>query len=108
MISFAAQYYYLAGRYLSLNDASLPLGGVIANQEKAGRDAACHKSHRRGIDIYLNGEDRHPNDSIGASMDSTYIEFNGNRATLLKHLTDLVGQLGGIKVKEEPIHYRFQ
>jgi len=108
MISLAAQYYYLTGRYLSLNDASLPLGGVIANQNGGGRDAACHKSHRQGIDIDLNGEDRHPNGNIGASMDSTYIEFNGNRATLLKHLTDLVGQLGGIKVKEEPIHYRFQ
>lgn len=108
MISLAAQYYYLTGRYLSLNDASLPLGGVIANQNGGGRDAACHKSHRQGIDIDLNGEDRHPNGNIGASMSSTYIEFNGNRATLLKHLTDLVGQLGGIKVKEEPIHYRFQ
>lgn len=108
MISLAAQYYYLTGRYLSLNDASLPLGGVIANKKGAGRDAACHKSHRHGIDIDLNGEDRNPDGSVGMSMDTAQIEVNGDKITLLQWLTRRAQGLGGIKIEEEPIHYRFE
>ncbi len=54
----------LAGRYLqeycaplSLNDGSLPYGGLIDNAHSGGRNASCHTSHRRGIDVDVNHSD---------------------------------------------------
>lgn len=48
------------GAPLSLNDASLPFGGFFDNKmnDGGGRTARCHGSHRRGIDIDINGVDR--------------------------------------------------
>lgn len=108
VISMAAQYYYLTGRYISVNDASLPLGGVVANQSGGGRDAACHKSHRQGIDIDLNGTDRNPDGTVGVSMHTGLIEIDGDKITLLQWLSRRAQGLGGKKIVEEPIHYRFQ
>lgn len=50
-------YYDTTGNKLSLNDASLPLGGLIDNQYGGGRNAECHVSHRQGIDIDINKVD---------------------------------------------------
>ncbi|HET9679604.1 MAG TPA: hypothetical protein VFP95_03465 [Gammaproteobacteria bacterium] len=50
-------YYETIGNKLSLNDASLPLGGLIDNSYGGGRASKCHVSHRQGIDIDINKVD---------------------------------------------------
>lgn len=51
-------YKSLTGDDLSYNDASLPFGGFFDNEAGGGRDAGCHQSHRRGIDVDINSADK--------------------------------------------------
>ncbi|WP_156820438.1 hypothetical protein [Thioalkalivibrio thiocyanodenitrificans] len=109
VITLADIYYIETGRMLSLNDASLEHGGVIANKlrdispTKEARDAHCHDSHRQGIDIDFNSVD------MGrVNLRVATIEFRGEPWTLLKYLNYLAGRFDGIDFHgTSSIHYRF-
>jgi hypothetical protein len=83
-------YFANTGRYLSLNDASLPLGGVIANLNNEGRDKSCHGSHRFGIDIDIN---RH--DSEGRNIQTETIEANKKQESALEYMDEWVKEIRG-------------
>lgn len=104
-LHLAAQIYLLqTGNKLSLNDASLPMGGVIDNKLSAGggRDAACHVSHRQGIDLDIN-----LTDSGGVNMARELTVWEGTSMTYLRFLTKVMQYFGVEKAREEPVHYRF-
>ena len=90
VMTLAAIYNYRTGRKLSLNDASLSFGGVIANRKSEGRDEACHDSHRYGIDIDINRVDA---DSV--NMTVTTVEQEGKTLTLLEYMDERVMKVGG-------------
>jgi hypothetical protein len=71
VMTLAAIYHYHSGRLLSLNDASLPYGGVIAYFDSKGRDAHCHGSHRQGIDIDIDRVDMGGRDMTAEIMEKT-------------------------------------
>lgn len=109
-MSIASLYHRVVGRIISVNDASLPLGGAIANKTDdfdKKRAALCHVSHRFGIDIDINGTDRALDGSDGKSMYTETVLVNGYEYTVLDWLTDTATSFGAEKVEEEPIHYRF-
>lgn len=82
-------YHIETGRMLSINDASLEYGGVIANKlrdispTKNARDAHCHGSHRQGIDIDLNRVDT-------GGMDMSVDDAGGGPLTLLEFMEHFV------------------
>ena len=94
VVVLAAIYRFKFGRSLSLNDASLPLGGVIANKtfggSAGGRDADCHKSHRIGIDIDLN-----QTDIGGVNMMTTPVDQSDPEYKVLDYIEEQVANMGG-------------
>lgn len=112
VIALAAIYHLQTERLLSLNDGSLPLGGVIARR-RGNEDADhCHDSHRQGVDIDFNSHDRQVGqpgqEPVGENMRSTMSEFREEQWTLLEYLDYLANKLGGIDYHgTSSIHYRF-
>lgn len=96
VLVLAAIYNLRTERRLSLNDASLPLGGVIANKlkdispTKEARDAHCHGSHRQGIDVDINRVDMG-----GRNMTVEVVEDHGREGTLLDFMDEQVTDLNG-------------
>lgn len=90
-----------SGRHLSLNDASLPYGGLFDKGQRAGRP--CHQSHRRGIDIDVNHEDAQKVDIRNAVT-----VVNGDSMTLKGWLINFGPRLGLYQVIEDKsLHFRF-
>jgi hypothetical protein len=104
MHALAQAYTLVTGRRLSVNDASLPYGGIIDNKlsKGGGRDAACHVSHRDGVDVDLNRRDSGNVDVLTEKM-----TVNGREQPVIMWITALVERFGGFRVLEETIHYRF-
>jgi hypothetical protein len=102
MAVLAELYRLYTGRKLSLNDASLPLGGMIANRKSDGRDARCHVWHRNGVDVDVNQID-----ISGINMRSEMITRNEVSLPVLDFLTRLASSVGGARADETPIHYQF-
>lgn len=96
-------YNELTGNHLSFNDASLPFGGRFENQSGNGRDANCHSSHRRGIDIDVNNAVN----AQGLNMERE-ITYRSVPFTAVDLLTaEVHGRLQVERLPEEPIHYRY-
>lgn len=96
---------------LSFNDASTSFGGLFDNQGSAGIDVRCHGSHRRGIDIDINGDDWKINKSTlirsrGEDMYHGNVTVNGRIYTKTELLKELAAAVGFEKVREPSIHYR--
>lgn len=111
VMTLASIYHLQTGRLLSLNDGSLPYGGALARQRIVGESGLCHGSHRQGNDIDINSDDRlvgtPGHEPVGENLRTTQITFQGKSVTLLDYLTHWAGRLGGRRIPEEPIHYRF-
>lgn len=119
LISASAVYYAKTGMRISLNDASLPWGGVIANfvgskkqggtlvSYSGGRDAPCHKSHRFGIDIDVNKNEWLSANQPGRDINVETVVEGQRTETALEYLTSLMRRYGACRVYEEPIHYRY-
>ena len=90
VLELAEIYHEKTARKLSLNDASLPLGGVIANRGGAGRNARCHGSHRQGIDIDINRVDMG-----GMNMTVETVAQRDTTMILLEFMDEMVEDLGG-------------
>jgi len=89
---------------LSLNDGSLPYGGRFDNEFGNGRGINCHESHRRGIDLDINGVDT--GDGNLRDINDT-VTFNGDDLPLGVFLTDVARMIGLEKIPEGwSIHYR--
>lgn len=123
----------VTGRRLSLNDGSLPFGGVIENEGGGGRTSRCHSSHRIGIDIDLNARDGGDGSSTGRTLlrcprtripscdalDPSVEELkqrcnigtvqmeDGGEDFLICMVDDLFDKRGGRRIPSEGIHYRF-
>lgn len=113
-LQIAATFFFEdAGAYLSINDASLPWGGYVANYKSGGRDAKCHGSHRKGVDVDINEysrltQERSDSAPLGPSLYSGEIELNGRSYMLLEYLTSVMSSVRGVKlVEQNSIHYRF-
>lgn len=119
LIALSAVYYAKTGMRLSLNDASLPWGGFIANFKgtkkedgesvtyDGGRDAPCHKSHRFGIDVDLNKDEWITAADRGRDINVEEVEEGDRSVTAITYLTSLMKRYGACRVIEEPIHYRY-
>lgn len=83
-----------SGRRLSLNDASLPYGGLFDKGQRAGRP--CHQSHRRGIDIDINHQD---SQAFDVRSETTMV--NGKSVPLKERLIRLARLLDLYEVPEE-------
>lgn len=106
------------GRMLSINDGSLPFGGLFENNVNKSapdpRNNRCHVLHRTGRDIDVNGTDsggKHINCTLtqaaaGCTPDTVALP-NQQTVLLRDYLTKLIGQEGGERVPEGTIHYRF-
>lgn len=93
--------YITNGRHLSLNDASLPYGGLFDKGQRTGRP--CHQSHRRGIDIDINHEDAQEID-----IRSVVTMVNGELMTLKRWLINFGPHLSLYQVIEDnSLHFRF-
>jgi hypothetical protein len=97
VVALAELYQEKTGRMLSLNDASLQLGGVIAKSritpehEAVEKDTPrCHGSHRIGVDIDINRVDMG-----GKNMAVETIEVLDKETTLLEFMDDEVEQRRG-------------
>lgn len=90
---FAAFYYQEFGQKLRLNDMSLPRGGVF--DINGNWSPPEHASHRLGTDVDLSA---HVLDSGGnLIIDGLDIKWL---------TTWIADNLGGTRVREEPVHYR--
>lgn len=119
VMTLAAVYHLRTGRLLSLNDASLPLGGVlatnritVAQEHKEDGMPRCHGSHRQGIDIDFNEDDRQVGDpgseAVGENIRIATVDIRGESRTLLEYLDLVAERLGGTDYHtDESIHYRF-
>jgi hypothetical protein len=116
----AIEYKRLTGRQLSLNDASLPYGGLFDNRGGAGRNSRCHASHRVGVDIDINSQDDggvfvrcNVNPSTGqptvpGCQPGTYTRPDGRAEPLMEFVTNLFAREGAIQLPEgQSIHFRF-
>jgi hypothetical protein len=94
-------YKSLTGDDLSYNDASLPFGGLFDNKGGGGRDAGCHQSHRRGIDVDINSADKQ-----GKSV-SQLIAVNGYSKSAFQTLKRKAVEVMQVQQVDEPtIHFR--
>lgn len=103
----AAKFYSSEQTQLVLNDASLPRGGVIDNGTNNRSAKPCHKTHRLGIDIDVK---RNGYPSCGISPALKCPSTNPIYAGLTREqvLDRIAKDLGGYKMKEVPLHYRFK
>jgi hypothetical protein len=112
VMTLASIYHLTTGRLLSLNDGSLPYGGVLAKRRVAVETDLCHGSHRQGVDIDLNSIDRlvgtPGQESPGENMRTTNIDFRGEQWTLLDYVDFWAEELDGTDYHgTSSIHYRF-
>ncbi|QKT02796.1 hypothetical protein HUS23_02705 [Ectothiorhodospiraceae bacterium 2226] len=120
VMTLAAIYHNETGRLLSLNDGSLPLGGVIARARVTPEHESipqipnhgtprCHGSHRQGIDIDFNDDDRlvgtPGKEPVGLSMTAT--PSGSGDGTVLDRLDVVTSWLEGTRIPSAGIHYRF-
>lgn len=93
--------------HLSLNDASLPLGGFFDAADNNNRNSRCHAWHRQGVDIDVNV-------GSGAGCPSPYnlncpaeeTEYpNRPRREILDEIVEV--HMQGFKYPENSLHYRF-
>ncbi len=99
VVGLATIYKATYGAGLSYNDASLAYGGFFDN---ANRDVKCHQSHRRGIDIDINGLDLSKFDL----REGTH-SYDGEMVTGVRSLEFIANLLGMTRVEENPsIHFR--
>ncbi|MBI2380901.1 MAG: hypothetical protein HYV16_09120 [Gammaproteobacteria bacterium] len=103
VVKIATEYQLETEAKISVNDASLPWGGIIDNKHANGKDASCHVSHRKGIDIDINRVD-----STGHDIATATSTFGGRLLTRLEWITIAFQHERAFKVPEEPLHYRFQ
>lgn len=112
VMTLASIYHLTTGRLLSLNDASLPYGGVLATRRVSSEADLCHGSHRQGIDIDFNSVDRlvgtPGQEPPGENMRTTNIDFRGEQWALLDYVDFWAEKLGGTDYHgTNSIHYRF-
>jgi len=112
VMTLASIYHLTTGRLLSLNDGSLPYGGVLAKRRVAVETDLCHGSHRQGVDIDLNSSDRlvgtPGQEPIGENMRTTKIDFRGKQRPLLDYVDFWAEKLDGTDYHgTNSIHYRF-
>ena len=94
-------YKSLTGDDLSYNDASLPFGGLFENEGGGARDAPCHQSHRRGIDVDINSVDKQ-----GASIYQP-VMIRGVQSTAYHELEQKAKKIMQMQpVREPTIHFR--
>lgn len=133
-MSFVAwKYADKTGAKLSLNDASLPYGGVVDNGDSGGgRDNKCHVSHRVGIDIDINNAnsvgdllrdklkkqvDENGNEVLDENGKNIWVvdkecdtvELNGKPVCGIKIVQSEMDKQGARLYQEaQSIHYRFE
>ena len=96
-------YDVVVGGTLCFNDATLRYGGLF-DAGTADRKAQCHESHRRGIDIDVN---THANFGCPDDLNAK-APRNGVQQFKKRILDSLVTtRLGGRKITESSLHYRF-
>ncbi|MCP4393909.1 MAG: hypothetical protein GY804_06530, partial [Alphaproteobacteria bacterium] len=89
------------GNNLCVNDASLQNGGYFDN----GAGGTCHGSHRQGIDVDINTEAEL---TCLENLKTEYVTYRGNSMTKAKALDRMAASIGGFKVIEDSLHYRFK
>lgn len=97
------------GIRLSLNDASLPFGGLLDNGT-ADRSSKCHETHRTGVDIDINTGKlaRCPDPYNLLCPHGLTLPSSPAGETREQLLTRIVQkELNGKKMMEGNLHYRF-
>lgn len=99
----------VTGERLTLNDGSFPWGGAVDTVK-----AACenHKSHRIGTDIDINSKALSGRSLLYDQLDMVWVEHpvHGWIMTgrfFIDELTVRMSDKHFLKIKEEPIHYRY-